>query len=125
MDAAAAEGDADGGSRDQPAAAAGDAGTAAKPAAAKGSPVAWRKAMAPQEPRLTQVRSWDRKGESGWKKPAHPDSEHARFYDVQGLAVFALNWKSKREAREAEIARRWHLQEEVNAAISKVISLNK
>eukprot|EP00661_Eupelagonemidae_sp_cell13_P014707 gene14707-biopygen20122 len=58
--------------------------------------------------------SADRTFMRDWKKPAHQQSTHSKFFDDQGLAIFALHWKKPVQERNVELARRWSLQMRVN-----------
>ena len=60
-------------------------------------------------------RRWQR----DWRKHAHPSSDHAKFYDKQGLVVFAMRWTDSVRARTEEVQRRWRLQQAVDAASRK------
>eukprot|EP00661_Eupelagonemidae_sp_cell13_P007659 gene7659-biopygen1522 len=44
----------------------------------------------------------------------HQQSTHSKFFDEQGLAIFALHWKKPVQQRNVELARRWSLQMRVN-----------
>ena len=62
-----------------------------------------------------KTRRWRR----DWKKPAHRASQHAKFFDDNGLAIFAVQWRESAELRATELQRRWVLQQQVTAVGQK------
>ena len=61
------------------------------------------------------ARRWRR----DWKTPAHPGSEHHKFFEVQGLCVFAIRWRDTARARSEELQRRWQLQQLVTSVLER------